>query len=924
MRLVFVLGLATASCFPREARAQSFFMDSLVRIIEDPGLSVRERFDRSMEWVMITGPTQQIPLVDSLRYYIPNPTEDTRRFLDFIAFMEEKMDPGQTGVLMDSARILENLHYLESHGMYDVLASMWHGDTYLYEGRKMWPEFLYVLKASIRTYLDKVRDTASATHMVGHYFSKLDIPYSQAEVDTLFSFLNIVMGHLRRSTHTWGSSDSKEYLYTQLFFLYNDWGELDEARALAEELLEHGKVSDNPEPPGPDNPPGTVYKDGRQAALEWKDLIGFLYGSRGDWTGWDSIIGLNTEEYRRIVEGAEKDMLVPRMQMVPDGYRESTEVPADSLLGFLVNQYHSMIDFEYRVRSELQQEVYPWVLLLRIGNTLLEDRNRAHLLKGQFKPYLESLGFRSLDDLYRAVAKGTEASNYHLRALQTNVLYPDWIRYHRILGHDKQVIDLQYTLNRLLSQDGTSFKSRLMSSMQSFYEIQQRESQIALLNAKNEQARQRQLFLVIGSLLALLVIGGLVNRMIAMRRIQQKLDAAREKAMQSERAKQQFLANMSHEIRTPMNAIMGMTDILLRRNPKEEQLTYLGAIKESSQSLLVIINDILDLSKIEAGKIEFEHAPFSLDQVLSNIRTLMALKAEEKGLVLEVIRDEQVPSRLTGDSIRLFQVLVNLVGNAIKFTEKGNVSIHVEQAGMTADGRAMIRFQVADTGIGMDPDRLEKIFRSFEQAYTDTSRKYGGTGLGLTITRQLVEKQGGQIHVESQKGHGSRFTVEIPYDVPEPKDSEHADAPDEPKLDFGDMLKGIRILLAEDNEFNIMVASEALEDSIPGVQVRVARNGEEALALLNRESADLILMDLQMPVMNGFDATLAIRALSNDKAGIPIIAMTANVMKEEVEKCRSVGMNDHISKPFDTEELLAKMSVLVHRARKDNEQQENA
>lgn len=382
----------------------------------------------------------------------------------------------------------------------------------------------------------------------------------------------------------------------------------------------------------------------------------------------------------------------------------------------------------------------------------------------------------------------------------------------------------------------------------------------------------------------------------------------KEKAQASERAKHQFLANMSHEIRTPMNAIKGMTDILIRRNPKEDQKEYLDSIKQSSDSLLVIINDILDISKIEAGKIELEQEPFSVKELVDNVQTIMRFKAEEKGLGLRL----DMPAGdlyVKGDATRLRQILINLIGNAIKFTEKGLVTTTLKAE--KVNDKVNLHFTISDTGIGIDKDRMDKIFKSFEQAYSDTSRKFGGTGLGLSISKMLVELQHGKIWVESEKGKGSQFHITIAYERAESiPDGGQAEDPDR---NIAGELKGIRILLVEDNPFNVVVAQEELEDAIENVHVEVAENGLIAVEKLRSQAFDIILMDVQMPTMNGYEATKAIRDFDNEKARTPIIAMTANVLKEEVDLCYQAGMNDYIGKPFDTKELLHKINQLIQR-----------
>jgi len=447
---------------------------------------------------------------------------------------------------------------------------------------------------------------------------------------------------------------------------------------------------------------------------------------------------------------------------------------------------------------------------------------------------------------------------------------------------------------------------------------QQLKSELDFQTQLNKQKSTKNWLLFLG-ISALLLALGLYARLRYTRKTQRLLqhkneiiEAEKEKAEASEKAKHQFLANMSHEIRTPMNAIKGMTDILIRRNPKEDQKEYLDGIKQSSDSLLVIINDILDISKIEAGKVELEQEPFSVVELVNNVHTIMQFKAEEKGL--ELLKD--IPAEnltVQGDATRLRQILINLIGNAIKFTEKGLVttSVRSEQTGEKLN----VHFTVSDSGIGIDQDRMEKIFQSFEQAYSDTSRKFGGTGLGLSISKKLVELHDGTIWVESEKGKGSQFHFTIPYAIAET--AAGATRAEDSNVNIADELKGIRVLLVEDNQFNAVVAQEELEDAIEGINITVAENGLIAVEKLKSSAFDVILMDVQMPVMNGFEATKAIRNFGNEKAHTPIIAMTANVLKEEVDLCYQAGMNDFIGKPFDTNELIQKIFNLTNKKSHD-------
>ncbi len=387
----------------------------------------------------------------------------------------------------------------------------------------------------------------------------------------------------------------------------------------------------------------------------------------------------------------------------------------------------------------------------------------------------------------------------------------------------------------------------------------------------------------------------------------------KEVAEKTASLKQQFLANMSHEIRTPMNAIVGMTQLLLNLNPGPRELKYLQAIKTSADNLLVIINDILDLSRIEAGKIEIESTDFELREVLHSVKDMLILKAEEKQISLKYTLDESIPTRLIGDPSRLNQILINLAGNAVKFTNKGGVEIQVKPYKQSEE-KNWIQFDIIDTGIGIAPDYVEKIFESFTQAGTDVARQYGGTGLGLTISKELVELMGGQISVVSELGIGTTFTVIIPFQTSRLINvSQKAPRVNKAVMD---RLRTIRLLLVEDNEFNRMVAEDTLKELLPEIQITVAHDGRQAVDLVRQQSFDLILMDIQMPIMDGVEATRQIREeLPSPAREVKIIAMTANVLSEDVERYLKAGMNAYVSKPFHTEELLLKMaSVLINGA----------
>ncbi|MES2648166.1 MAG: ATP-binding protein [Bacteroidota bacterium] len=500
---------------------------------------------------------------------------------------------------------------------------------------------------------------------------------------------------------------------------------------------------------------------------------------------------------------------------------------------------------------------------------------------------------KSASDNYDILSKASEAIGDYNKALKNYKLYV-------------QVED------SLAIWRNSSEVTRL--ELENQFTQQQLKSQLDFQTQLTNQKSTRNWILFLG-ISALLLALGLYTRLRFISKTQKLLQhkndiikVEKEKAEASEKAKHQFLANMSHEIRTPMNAIKGMTDILIRRNPKENQKEYLEGIKQSSDSLLIIINDILDISKIEAGKVELVQEPFSVNELVDNVYTIMQFKAEEKGLELK----KEIPAEelnVRGDATRLRQVLINLIGNAIKFTEKGLVSTTIQSE--KTEGKLNLHFTVSDTGIGIDEDRMSKIFESFEQAYSDTSRKFGGTGLGLSISKKLIDLHHGSIWVESEKDKGSQFHFIIPYTIAET--TTEVIPTEDLNSKIAVALKGIRILLVEDNAFNIVVAQEELEDAVEGVYVEVAENGLIAVEKLKAFSFDVILMDVQMPVMNGFEATKAIRNLASEKSHTPIIAMTANVLKEEVDLCYQAGVNNFIGKPFDTTELLNKIFNLIKK-----------
>jgi len=380
-----------------------------------------------------------------------------------------------------------------------------------------------------------------------------------------------------------------------------------------------------------------------------------------------------------------------------------------------------------------------------------------------------------------------------------------------------------------------------------------------------------------------------------------KAENATRTAENALKAKQQFLSNMSHEIRTPMNVIIGFTKVLLKTDLSAKQQEYLEAIKLSGNSLIVLINDILDLAKVDAGKMIFEQIPFKLFSSISAMLHLFEAKIREKNITLVKDYDPRIPEVLVGDPVRLHQIILNLMSNAVKFTAKGSITVSVHL--LTEDEeKVILEFAVSDTGIGIAEAKIESIFENFQQASSDTSRLYGGTGLGLAIVKQLIEPQGGTIRVKSVMNEGSTFSFTLSFL------KTTADAEEEPKTEEVDAeIMDISVLVVEDIPLNQLLMKTILDDF--GFEREIAANGKIAIEYLEARAYDVILMDLQMPVMNGFEATDYIR--NTMKSNIPIIALTADVTTVDLAKCKAVGMNDYIAKPVDERVLYNKIIGLV-------------
>jgi len=376
---------------------------------------------------------------------------------------------------------------------------------------------------------------------------------------------------------------------------------------------------------------------------------------------------------------------------------------------------------------------------------------------------------------------------------------------------------------------------------------------------------------------------------------------ARQKAEEAAQSKQIFMSTMSHEIRTPLNEVIGITNLLLQGNPREDQMDYIKTLRFSGNHLLTLVNDVLDYNKMESGKIIFEQTQFNLDDFMNEIMRSYSFRSKAKQLEFEIKKEEPLPVEVIGDPIRLNQILSNLLSNALKFTSQGSITVTLKELERNKNQSTM-EFLVHDTGIGIPKDRQASVFETFTQAASDITKHYGGTGLGLAICKKLIELLGGTIHLESEVGEGSTFSFTITFTVAEKGTRQQP--PEATETYTG--LEGKRILVAEDNKINFFVANKFLAGW--GVIVTHAENGQLALEKLDEDDFDLILMDLHMPVMDGIEATRIIRNSQDPKIkSIPIVALTAAIMSESHDKIEELNINDYVLKPFKPHDLFERI-----------------
>jgi len=405
----------------------------------------------------------------------------------------------------------------------------------------------------------------------------------------------------------------------------------------------------------------------------------------------------------------------------------------------------------------------------------------------------------------------------------------------------------------------------------------------------------------------LTLIGNQIALAIQRKKMMTRLIAERAKAEEAAKLKQQFMSTMSHEIRTPLNEVIGITNLLLQGNPREDQMEFIKTLRFSGNHLLTLVNDVLDFNKMESGMIVFEKAQFNLHGFIGELKRSYSFRTDEKKLEFRVNIAEDVPGEIIGDSIRLNQVISNILSNAVKFTSTGFVELSVTKIS-GKEKSVLLQFVIADSGIGIPADKHQQIFESYTQASDDTTRRFGGTGLGLSIVKRLIELQGGEVWVESKPEEGSKFFFNLPFLLAADQVSRNKGS--EPRSDEEcDQLVGKRILIAEDNKINFFVANKFL--SKWGAVVSLAENGEIALRMINENEYDLVLMDLHMPVMDGIEATRLIRESEKEEIRtMPVVALTAAIMSEHEDKIEGLNINDYILKPFKPGELYDK--VLKH------------
>jgi len=542
-------------------------------------------------------------------------------------------------------------------------------------------------------------------------------------------------------------------------------------------------------------------------------------------------------------------------------------------------------------------------LQLMENHLLAMERNMQNYIRSQDRDYFLDIdrnmvaAQRQFDEIERLIGLKDIPLTDEFFTLKKIV--EDKIQFHNNLLDSFRLNGRENAEHYLTYGGGDRISEQFDRAIKSFQRVGDAKIQRDIASGKTQNNRTLlwdNLAFLVGILLLSFAVLYLLYSLSKRMRLEQSLRQANEAIERSAHIKEQFLANMSHEIRTPLQAILGYTNLLAKEPIPERAAQLAAGIQTAGENLLAIVNDILDVSKIESGMMRLESVPFSISGLMHSVQNMFQSKVAEKGIYLKLHPNPAIPDTLIGDPTRLTQILVNLISNAIKFTSEGGIDIFQEAESQTPN-RLVLKIAVKDTGIGIPPEKQAQIFERFEQADAEVTRMYGGSGLGLFIVKQLAEMQGGSVQVESQPGKGSTFIVRIPYQIADEKNRPDLGAKDLVNLrnNFGD----IKILLVEDNLMNQRVVGLFLDQW--GIDYDVAENGKVAIELLENNHYDLVLMDVQMPEMDGYSATEYIR--ENLRLSIPIIAMTAHAFAGEREKALSFGMNEYISKPVKEDDL---------------------